>query len=217
MDVDLQDPPEVILSMVKKWEEGFELVHAVRQKRLGDSFFKKVSAYFFYFFINLISSLKFQKNSSDFKLIDQRVIKRLRQYKGRLVFMKGLLVHFSHSQGCVYYERQKRSKGKTSWNVFQLLNLALDGVVFSTTLPIRIWFYSGVLLSSLSFLYAFFIIYLKLFTDIVPHTGYASIIVTILLTGGLCLSGIATTTEYIARIYNQVNGMPLYLIKEIVE
>ena len=186
IDVDLQDPPEVIVEMVEKWREGYDMVFAVRSRRDSDSHLKSASAHLFYRFYNWMSQVEIPPDAGDFRLLDRRVVDAIRSLPERNRFMKGLFAWPGFRQAVVSYERQPRSRGDTKFNHWRLWNFAIDGMTSFSTLPLRVWSYVGGLVALVSFLYATFLIGRTLIYGIdVP--GYASLMVVILFLGGLQL------------------------------
>lgn len=213
MDVDMQDPPELIEEFVQKWQKGFEVVYGVRIDRNADTFFKKMTANFFYKIYNLISETKIPDNVGDFRLLDRKVIDAVLSIKEKKLFMKGIFNWVGFKSIGVPYKRQQRAAGTTKWSYWKLWNFALDGITSSTTLPLRIWTYFGGFVACFSFLYGFFIIIRTLIFGIdIP--GYASLLVCILFLGGIQLLALGIFGEYIGRIFAEVKDRPLYIIDE---
>ena len=213
MDVDMQDPPELIEEFVQKWQKGFEVVYGVRIDRNADTFFKKMTANFFYKIYNLISETKIPDNVGDFRLLDRKVIDAVLSIKEKKLFMKGIFNWVGFKSIGVPYKRQQRAAGTTKWSYWKLWNFALDGITSSTTLPLRIWTYFGAFVACFSFLYGFFIIIRTLIFGIdIP--GYASLLVCILFLGGIQLLALGIFGEYIGRIFAEVKDRPLYIIDE---
>ena len=215
MDVDMQDPPELIEEFVQKWQKGFEVVYGVRIDRNADTFLKKMTANFFYKIYNLISETKIPDNVGDFRLLDRKVIDAVLSIKEKKLFMKGIFNWVGFKSIGVPYKRQQRAAGITKWSYWKLWNFALDGITSSTTLPLRIWTYFGAFVACFSFLYGFFIIIRTLIFGIdIP--GYASLLVCILFLGGIQLLALGIFGEYIGRIFAEVKDRPLYIIDEKV-
>jgi len=214
IDTDMQDPPELIAEMVQKWREGYDVVYAVRKQRLGESSLKRFTANVFYRFINFISDTPIPKNTGDFRLFDQRVVRALNRIPERTRFMKGLFAWVGYKQVGIEYERQPRHRGQTKWNYWKLWNFALDGVTLFSTFPLRLWSYIGIIISLLSLGYAsFLVIRTLIYGKDVP--GYASIMVAILFLGGLQLISLGVIGEYLGRVYAETKRRPLYIIDEL--
>lgn len=212
IDVDLQDPPELIKELVTKWREGYDVVLAKRADRTSDSFAKRVSADLFYKLNGKISNVDIPNNVGDFRLMSKRVVEALKQLPENQRFMKGLFAWVGFKTTVIEYAREKREAGQSSFNGWKLWNFALDGITSFSTLPLRIWLYIGALVSFLSFLYGSFII-LKTLIFGVDLPGYASLAVIMLFLGGIQLIGIGILGEYIGRIYSESKRRPSYIIE----
>jgi polyisoprenyl-phosphate glycosyltransferase len=212
IDCDLQDPPELIGSLISKWREGYDVVYAVREKRHGEGLMKRITASLFYKFINLFSETPIPPNTGDFRLLDRRVVTVLNQIPERTRFMKGLFAWVGFKQIGIPYERQPRHLGKTKWNFWKLWNFALDGITLFSTSGLKVWSYIGIIISMLSFIYAMFLVIRTLiFGRDVP--GYASIMVAVLFLGGLQLISLGFLGEYLGRVYAEVKQRPLYIVR----
>lgn len=212
IDVDLQDPPELIKDLVARWREGYDVVLAKRADRTSDSFAKRVSADLFYKLNGKISNVDIPNNVGDFRLMSKRVVEALKQLPENQRFMKGLFAWVGFKTVAIEYVREKREAGQSSFNGWKLWNFALDGITSFSTLPLRIWLYIGALVSFLSFLYGSFII-LKTLIFGVDLPGYASLAVIMLFLGGIQLIGIGILGEYIGRIYSESKRRPSYIIE----
>jgi len=213
IDADLQDPPELIPDMVAKWREGYKVVLATRRSRPGDSWLKRVSADWFYKAMNSVSTVKLPPNTGDFRLMDACVVEAVRRLPERTRFMKGIFAWAGFLTTAIYFDRDARVAGATTWNYWKLWKFALDGIFSFTSVPLRVWTYVGALISLLSFLWALFIIIRTLLFGVnVP--GYASLMVAILFMGGMQLLSVGIIGEYIGRIYRETKQRPLYLVQE---
>jgi glycosyltransferase involved in cell wall biosynthesis len=213
LDCDLQDPPELIGTMVMKWREGFDVVLARRVDRSSDSAFKRATSSIFYKMMTKVSDITIPMNVGDFRLLDRKVVEALHGYKERSRFMKGIFASLGFKTITVDYTRPERAAGKTKWNYYKLYKLAIDGFVSFTTLPLLIWSYLGIFISFISFSYGFFLVLRTLLYGIdVP--GYASLMVVVLFMSGIILISLGVIGEYLARIFIEVKGRPLYTIME---
>jgi glycosyltransferase involved in cell wall biosynthesis len=212
IDADLQDPPEIILQMIEKWEQGYEVVNAVRISRDSDTFLKRVTAKLFYKIINLISDNPIPSNVGDFRLIAAGPLNALRSLKESRRFMKGLFSWVGFKVVDVHFERQARIAGTTKFNYWKLFNFAVDGIASFSSFPLRIAGYLGFIISILSLFYG---VFLFLRTLILGNTvpGYPSLMVSILFIGGIQLFFIGVLGEYMSRIYDEVKNRPLYLVR----
>lgn len=215
LDFDLQDPIELIYDFIEKYEEGFEAVIGVRSNRDSDSFLKRKTAEIFYSIYNKFSEVRIAKNAGDSRLLNREIIERIKQLPERQRFMKGLFFWVGGKFAYVEYTRQKRKFGATKFSGWKLWNFAIEGITSFSTLPLRIWTYLGLAISSISFLYGLFIIIKTLMLGIdVP--GYSSIFVAILFLGGIQIMGIGVIGEYLGRIYMETKRRPIYLVREII-
>jgi len=213
IDVDLQDPIEVIPYLIEKWQAGADMVLAKRTDRSTDGRLKRKSAEMFYKLHNKISNPKIEENVGDFRLMSREVVENIKQMPERNLFMKGILSWVGGKTDVVEYARAERVAGNSKFNGWKLWNLALEGITSFSTLPLRVWTYIGLLVAGLSFLYgAWMIIDTLAFGN--PVRGYPSLLVSILFLGGIQLIGIGVLGEYIGRIYVEVKNRPRYIIKE---
>lgn len=202
LDVDLQDPPELIVRMLQEWQKGADVVLARRKKRLGDSYFKRCTAALFYFVINKISIIKIPSNIGDFRLMDRKVVNHINRLHEKNRMMKGLFAWVGFNQRVIMYDRPRRQKGNTTFNYGALIHLACDGVIGFSTLPLRLPFYIAILL--------FCTLCVVLLCG-----GAAITTVIILLLSSLHFFVMGIFGEYIARILDEVRGRPLYIVKDI--
>lgn len=215
LDADLQDPPELIPELVKEWQDGAQVVLAVRRNRPGDSWMKRHSASLFYRLINRVSTVTIPANAGDFRLMDREVVEAVKSIHERTRFMKGVFAWAGFRTVTVYYDRPERFAGTTSWNYWKLWSFALDGIFSFTTVPLKIWTYLGAVIALTGFTYASLIILRTLiFGTDVP--GYPSLMVAILFIGGIQLMSLGILGEYVGRIYREVKGRPIYLVRETI-
>ncbi|PKF61961.1 glycosyltransferase [Psychromonas sp. psych-6C06] len=212
MDVDLQDPPDLIPEMVKKWREGADSVIAVRKDRSDDGIVKRKTATAFYKIIGRMSKVDMPQNAGDYRLVDRKVVDVLQKMPEKARFMKGLFAFPGFTKDYVYYSRPARVAGTTKWNYWKLWNFALDGIFSFSTAPLRIWTYAGVCVGFASLAYLTFVI-IKTLVFGVDVPGYASLITLILFFSSLNLIGIGVLGEYIGRIFEEVKNRPLYVIE----
>lgn len=213
IDVDLQDPIEVIPQMIELWKGGADVVLAKRIDRSTDGHLKRKTAEWFYQLHNKISSPKIEENVGDFRLMSREMVENIKLLKERNLFMKGILSWVGGRTEIVEYVRAERVAGKTKFNGWKLWNLAIEGVTSFSTFPLRMWTYIGLFVAGLSFLYgAYTAINTMIFGN--PVSGYSSIIVSILFLGGVQLIGIGVLGEYIGRIYIETKDRPRYVIKK---
>ena len=216
MDVDLQDPPEIIPLLIDRWREGFEVVLARRLDRSSDSFLKRKTAACFYRFHNLIAAQEIPHNVGDFRLIDRQVIDALNQLPERRRFMKGLFAWVGFRSTIVDYTRAPRKSGTSKFSGWRLWNFALEGITSFSSLPLEIWTYIGAAISLGSFTYGAFTVIKTLYLGIdVP--GYASLLVSMLFLGGVQLLGIGILGQYLGRVYSEIKQRPIYLLRREIK
>jgi glycosyltransferase involved in cell wall biosynthesis len=213
IDADLQDPPELIGEMIAKWREGYDVVYCTRRSREGETWFKRLTADYFYRTLGRLSQVSIPRNTGDFRLLDRRVVEALKQMPERNRFMKGLFAWVGFKQTAIYFDRDRRFKGDTKWNYWKLWNFALDGITSFSLLPLKVWSYVGSIISLISLLYAIYLILRTLVLGI-DLPGYASLMVAILFLGGIQLIGLGVLGEYLGRVYEEVKNRPLYLVRE---
>ena len=215
IDVDLQDPPELIARFVEKWEDGYDMVYGIRKDRQSDTFLKRMTAKMFYKIYNLMTRSPIPYNAGDYRLIDRKVINAILSLKENNIFMKGIFGWTGFKSVGIKYVRQKRVAGDSKWNYWKLWNFALDGITASTTLPLRIWSYLGTILATSGMAYALYIVIRTIIKGIdVP--GYASLLVFILVLGGIQMIILGIIGEYVGRIFMEVKNRPLYIVEEKV-
>ncbi|NWO11384.1 glycosyltransferase family 2 protein [Chromohalobacter salexigens] len=212
MDVDLQDPPQLIHEFVRLWQEGYYTVYGLRVDRNEDSKGKRATAGLFYRVFNWLSHTSIPENAGDYRLIDRRVVDVLKQLPERNRFMKGMFAWPGFNSISVEYSRPARYTGQTKWNAWKLWNFALDGLTSFTTWPLRVWTYIGLSVATLSLLYMLYIIARTLIFG-VEWPGYASIMSGVLFFGSVQLISIGVLGEYIGRLYIEVKNRPVYLIE----
>lgn len=216
IDADLQDPPEIILNMLEKWLEGFDVVLGKRFNRDSDTWVKKQSARWFYRIHNKISAQRIPENIGDFRLMDRAVVDALNELSESCRFMKGLFAWVGFRTATIEYTRPERIAGTTKFTSWHLWNFALEGVTSFSTAPLRVWTYLGGVIALISFVFAIFIMF-KHLTQGIDLPGYASIIVSITFLGGLQLIGIGIIGEYLGRTYIESKRRPNYLVRKIYE
>ena len=213
LDCDLQDPPELVIRMVEKWSEGYDVVLAKRIDRSSDGAIKRWTSSLFYKLIGKMAEIKIPDNIGDFRLMDRKVLTVLKQYPERSRFMKGIFASLGFRSVTIEYVRPERVAGTTKWNYFSLYKLAIEGIISFTTMPLKIWSYIGVTTAILSVGYGIFLI-IKTLVYGVDTPGYASLMVVILFMSGLILMCLGILGEYISRIFIEVKQRPLYIISE---
>jgi glycosyltransferase involved in cell wall biosynthesis len=214
IDVDLQDPPELIKKMIEKWENGFEVILAKRSDRLSDTKFKRKTADWFYYIFNIVSKTKIPQDVGDFRLIDRSVIDALKKLPESERFMKGLFAWVGFKTTSISYVRNPRKEGETKFKLGGLINLATDGITNFSTMPLKIWSYIGIIISLLSLGYGSTIAFKTIVygTDV---PGYSSIFFAITFLGGIQLIGLGILGEYISRTFIESKRRPSYIVRKI--
>ena len=215
IDVDLQDPPEVIVELIKKWIEGAQVVNAKRVNRDTDSWIKRSTANLFYDVFNSIAHNAIPENVGDFRLLDREVVDVLNEFTERNRFMKAIFSWVGYDQATVEYVRSSRIAGSSKFKYWKLWNFALDGVTGSTTVPLRIWTYIGATLAAIAIVYAAYII-IKTLVFGIDSPGYASLMVVILGIGAFNFMSLGILGEYVGRISEEVRNRPLYLVQQTI-
>lgn len=213
IDVDLQDPIEVIPDLIRHWQEGADMVLAKRIDRSSDGHLKRKSAEWFYKLHNKISTPKIEENVGDFRLMSRNIVESIKLLPERNLFMKGILSWVGGKTAIVEYTRAERSAGNSKFNGWKLWNLALEGITSFSTFPLRVWTYIGFVIASIAFCYGVWMI-LDTLAFGNPVRGYTSILVSILFLGGVQLIGIGILGEYIGRIYTETKKRPRYILKK---
>ncbi|GKS09311.1 putative glycosyltransferase YkcC [Paenibacillus chitinolyticus] len=213
IDADLQDPPELILQMIEKWKEGYEVVYAKRVKRSGETFFKKWSASLFYRVLRASTDIHIPVDTGDFRLMDRKVCDEMKKLPENNRFVRGLVSWVGFRQTAIEYERDERLAGETKYPLKRMIKLSLDGITSFSYKPLKLAGYLGVLLSGSGFLYLLYVVYLALFTD-ATLKGWPSVVGIMLIFNGFVLLMLGILGEYIGRIYDETKGRPLYIVRE---
>lgn len=211
MDSDLQDPPEVITNLIAKWQEGYEVVYAVRSRREGETWFKLTTAKLFYRLLKRITDVEIPIDTGDFRLMDRRVVLAMRQLREQHRFMRGLSSWVGFKQMGVYYERAERYAGETKYPLRKMVRLANTAITNFSYLPLQLATYLGFALATLSLIGMILAVVLRL-SGSSFFLGQATTLVSVLLLGGIQLIVLGIIGEYLGRIYDEVKGRPLYIV-----
>lgn len=215
IDADLQDPPEVILKMIEKWKEGYDVVYGKRIKRKGETAFKKITAKCFYRFLDSMTNVNIPVDTGDFRLIDRKVCDTMNTLTEKSRYVRGLVSWVGYKQIAVEYVREERFAGETKYPLKKMIKLASDAIMSFSYKPLKIAGFIGILLSMVSFLYLLVIIWQKVFTNTtVP--GWASILAVMLFFNGVTLVLHSITGSYIGRIYEETKNRPLYIVRDTI-
>ena len=215
LDSDLQDPPELIPEMLASWRLGYDVVYGVRTQRDGETWFKKLTAKYFYRLIKKISRVNIPTDTGDFRLMTRRAVDAVCQLREEHRFMKGLFAWIGFPSTPIFYRRDPRAAGTTTWNYWNLWNFALEGITSFTVAPLKVATYLGLSVAIVALLYAAVVIWKALmFSD--PVRGYPSLMAAMLFLGGVQLISIGLLGEYVGRIFNEVKQRPLYLVNRLL-
>ena len=215
IDADMQDPPEVVIKMVDKWREGFDVVYGVRTERLGESFFKKQSASYFYRILNKLADVPIPLDTGDFRLMTKSVVESIRAMPERDRFIRGMVSWVGFRQTAINYTRSERLAGVTKYPLRKMIRFAIDGVLSFSIKPLQLSVGLGMfcaLLSTLGILYA---LGLRIFTNIWVE-GWTALMIAVLFIGGVQLICLGILGEYIGRIYIEAKGRPLYIVRTYI-
>lgn len=213
IDADLQDPPELILELYKKWKEGYEVVYAKRKTREGENFLKKFTAKIFYRTLKKITSINIPLDTGDFRLIDRKIVDVLRAMPEQQKFLRGQISWIGFRQTFVEYDRDARYAGKTGYTYKKMIRFALDGITSYSNLPLKFATVTGFLVSGITFLMILYALYSRFISkNYVP--GWTSLMLAVLFIGGVQLISIGIIGEYISRLSANIRNRPLYVVRE---
>ena len=214
MDSDMQDPPKVSLDLIKKWEEGYDVVYAQRRSR-DDTFFKKLTADIFYRALHYIADISIPRNTGDFRLISRRVADELRRYKEHNRFLRGMVSFIGFKQASVQFDRDKRHAGVTGYPLRKMLKFAADGIFSFSSAPLKAISRLGYTIAGLSVIGIIYALVVRLLYPQQVVEGWAFIVISIFFVGGIQLIMLGVLGSYIGRIYTEVQDRPLYGIESI--
>jgi len=215
IDADLQDPPELIPQLIAGWREGYDVVYAQRRSRHSDSAMKRTTADLFYRLMSRLGHVDMPKEAGDFRLLSRRAADAVRQLREQHRMMKGLFAWIGYPSKAVPYDRAPRHAGETKWNWWSLWNLAIEGITGFTVMPLKIATYLGLAVALLAAAYATKVVVKTLLWGD-PVAGYPSLMTVILFLGGVQLITLGVIGEYLARVFNETKGRPLYLVERFV-
>jgi len=216
IDADLQDPPEVILKLIKNWREGYEVVYAVREEREGESWFKKLTASIFYRLIHAVTNVNIPLDTGDFRLLDKKVVDIMKTMRERHRFLRGMSAWVGFKQIGVKYKRKPRYAGISKYPLSKMIQFALNAITSFSYFPLQLATYIGFIAAGLSVLAIPIIAILRLTTGTVLM-GQATTLIMVLFLGGVQLISLGIIGEYIGRIYDEAKGRPLYTVAEAPE
>lgn len=216
IDADLQDPPELIIDMLKYYEEGYDDVYAKRKSRKGETVLKKFTSHTFYRVLRSVSKVPIQEDTGDFRLLSRRAVEELKAFPERQRYTKGMFSLIGFKKKAIEFDRDPRVAGTTKWNYFKLFDLAIEGITSFTVAPLRIATILGTISAIGALIYMVFIFF-KTIINGVDVPGYASLICIMLLLGGIQLISLGIIGEYLGRIFIEVKNRPLYFVDEYSE
>lgn len=211
LDADLQDPPELIPTMLDHWRAGCDVVYAVREHRAGESRFKLSTARWFYRLFDKLAQVELQPNSGDFRLLDRRPLDALLSMRERNRFLRGMTVWVGYTQAAVPYQRDARYAGETKYTLSKMLRFSLDAISSFSHRPLQLATLLGFVISTLAFIAIPIVVVLRVLGSYLP--GFSALTIVVLLLGGIELIAIGIIGEYVGRIYDEVKGRPLYLVR----
>jgi len=213
IDADLQDPPELIIEMFHKMDEGFEVVYAKRKARKGESWMKKFTARMFYRILKAITSVNIPVDTGDFRIMDRKIVDVLNQMPEQQKFLRGQISWIGFNQTYVEYERDERNAGETGYTYKKMIRFALDGITSFSNFPLKFASICGFVVSGIAFVVMLYALYSRFISkDYIE--GWTSIIISVLFLGGIQLISIGIIGEYISRLSSNVRNRPLYIIRE---
>lgn len=212
MDGDLQDPPEEIPKLYKKFNEGYELVYGIRKEK-KDSLLKRITSFIFWWLINKLSGIDIPKNQTLLRIFDRKILYVLKGMRERARFIHGMMAWTGFKTALQEVEHAPRTHGASKYNVIKLFRLAFNAITSFSIVPLRLATYLGILSAGIGLFYGFYFIYKKIFLGI-PVLGYASIIVAVLFVGGIQLLILGIIGEYLGRVYQEVQKRPIYVLRE---
>lgn len=217
IDADLQDPPEIIETMIAKWKEGYEVVYGKRKKREGESLPKLLTAKFFYRTLRFLTNIDIPMDTGDFRLMDRKVVEGVKGMRERHRFIRGMVSWVGFKQIAVTYDRQARFQGKTNYSYSKMFRFAFDAITSFSTMPLRIVTVLGLFILIATFLLSTVVLTTRIFVPAYFIPGFSAVVILILFFGGVILFSIGLLGEYIGRIFEEVKRRPLYIVREIYD
>lgn len=214
MDSDMQDPPAVSFELIKKWEEGYDVVYAQRRSR-KDTLFKKITADLFYRTLQKLADIDIPRNTGDFRLMDKKVVNEIKKFREHNRFLRGMISFVGYKQIAVQFDRDERHAGVTGYPFKKMVKFAADGIFSFSTYPLKFIRNVGFFVAGLAFLGIVYAISMKIFAPDVTVEGWTFIVISILFIGGIQIIMIGVLGSYIGRIYTESQNRPLYIIKNI--
>ena len=214
MDSDMQDPPKVSFELVKKWEDGYDVVYAQRRSR-KDTFFKKFTANMFYRTLQKLADIDIPRNTGDFRLIDRKVVNEMARFGEHNRFLRGMVSYIGFKQIAVQFDRDERHAGETGYPLKKMLKFAADGIFSFSTYPLKLIQNLGLFVAGIAFIGIIYAIIMKIFFTSITLEGWTFIVISILFMGGIQLIMLGVLGSYIGRIYTETQARPLYMINAV--
>jgi dolichol-phosphate mannosyltransferase len=211
IDADLQDPPELIVEMIAKWREGFEVIYAVRRQRAGETWFKLLTAKVFYRVLDKMTDVTIPLDAGDFRLMDRKVVNSFLKLQERHRFVRGMVAWLGYRQIGIPYDRAERKFSETHYPLKKMLKFAFDGITSFSTIPLKIATYLGLFSATLAVVVGFWTLYVK-FVSNQALQGWTSVMLVVLFLGGIQLVTLGIFGEYLGRIYDEGKARPLYIV-----
>ena len=215
MDADMQHPPELVENLMKKFDEGYDIVNTIRKSTERTGLLKRITSGFFYKLMNRLSDVTIEPAAADFRLMSRRTVDAFLKLKEKDRFTRGLVSWLGFRQAKIFYDAPSRLSGESKYTFRKMFHFAIDGLTSFSAKPLRISFYAGIIFSMLGLLYASFAVYENIIGHTVP--GWTSILVSVLIIGGIQLISIGIIGEYLARVFHEAKDRPLYFVKEDTE
>ena len=212
LDADMQHPPEIIVDLYNKYKEGFDIVNTIRTETADVGIFKKITSYYFYKLINRLSDIHIEPAAADFRLMNRKTVNAFLQMKEKDRFTRGLVSWMGFKQAQIEYIAPQRFAGKSKYSLLKMFRFAADGITAFSAKPLRVSFFAGIIVSFTGLLYAIYAVFQYFGGQNIP--GWTSILVSILIIGGIQLISIGIIGEYLARVFNEAKNRPMYLVKE---
>ncbi len=216
MDSDMQDPPKVSIELIKKWEEGYDVVYAQRRSR-KDTFFKKLTANIFYRTLQRLADIDIPRNTGDFRLIDRKVADEMKKFREHNRFLRGMVSFVGFKQTAVQFDRDERYAGETGYPLKKMVRFAADGIFSFSTIPLKLISSIGYWVAFLSFIGIIYAISMKVFFPEITIEGWTFIVIAMLFIGGVQMIMLGVLGSYIGRIYTESQNRPLYIVKAVYE
>ena len=212
MDGDLQHPPELIPQLIEQWQAGYDIVYTIRQDTAKASVAKRLTSHLFYRLLQFMSPVTIPEGSADFRLMDRKTVDALNRLREKDRFLRGLIPWIGFRQIGIPYSADKRHAGRSKYSTGKMMRLAIDGILSFSIIPLRLSFFLGLVVSLFAFLYALYVLVVFALGRAIP--GWTSILIAVLVLGGIQMIVLGVVGEYIGRIYQEVKNRPIYIIRE---